>query len=236
MTDKFQQKYRIPSARYPHHNYDGGAYFVTICTAGMQHYFGEISDGNMHLSEIGLFASAQIENVSHHYPYAEIPVFVVMPNHVHLIVFIDGVGKPRRDVACNVSNNNSNTDGIDKNVVCNVSNNTSNTDGIDKDVACNVSNDTADNTHNFIKDVACNVSTGKRNEQMSAISPKPGSLSTVIRGIKSAVTRYANQNKITFSWQPRFHDRIIRDQNEMNNIADYIENNAINWNLDDYCM
>ena len=69
---------------------------------------------------------------------------------------------------------------------------------------------------------------------MSTISPKRGSLSVVIRGIKSAVTKYANTNKIRFGWQTRFHDRIVRDQDELNRIAEYIENNPAKWNLDEY--
>lgn len=30
--DKFQDQYRIPSARAIWHDYNGGTYFVTICT------------------------------------------------------------------------------------------------------------------------------------------------------------------------------------------------------------
>ena len=86
--DKFQDKYRIPSARAAWHGYDGGAYFVTICTAGKEHYLGEIADGAMRLSEIGSIAKDCFARVSAYYPYAEIPSFVVMPNHVHAIVII----------------------------------------------------------------------------------------------------------------------------------------------------
>lgn len=42
------------------------------------------------LSEIGRYAYEQFMNVKTHYPYAEIPLFVVMPNHIHAIVMIDG--------------------------------------------------------------------------------------------------------------------------------------------------
>lgn len=86
------------------HKYDGGAYFVTICTAGMNRFFGEISDGEMQYTEIGTFAVRQVEEITLHYPYAEIPVYIVMPNHVHLIVFIDDIQiGSSRDVARNVS-------------------------------------------------------------------------------------------------------------------------------------
>lgn len=40
---KFQNKYCIPSARANWHNYNGGVYFVTICTKNREHYFGEIT-------------------------------------------------------------------------------------------------------------------------------------------------------------------------------------------------
>ena len=48
----------------------------------------------MHLSAIGEYVDEQIRNVSAHYPYAEIPLWVVMPNHVHAIVVIDGDNVP----------------------------------------------------------------------------------------------------------------------------------------------
>jgi hypothetical protein len=54
----------------------------------------------------------------------------------------------------------------------------------------------------------------------------------MIGGIKSAMTKFARNNDIDFAWQLRFHDRIIRDQNEMNRIADYIENNPQTWDTD----
>lgn len=47
MTDKFQNKYRIPSARATWWNYANNAgYFVTLCTKNREHYFGEIGTGN----------------------------------------------------------------------------------------------------------------------------------------------------------------------------------------------
>ena len=41
--DKFQNRFRIPSARANWHDYNGGIYFVTICTKNREHYFGEIT-------------------------------------------------------------------------------------------------------------------------------------------------------------------------------------------------
>lgn len=52
-SDLYHNKYRIPSARATWHDYNGGAYFVTICTRDMEHYFGEIVSGEMNMTEIG---------------------------------------------------------------------------------------------------------------------------------------------------------------------------------------
>ncbi len=38
----------------------------------------------------------------------------------------------------------------------------------------------------------------------SDISPNPKSLSSIIRGFKSAVTKQCNLEKYVFKWQPKF--------------------------------
>ena len=53
MADKYQNTYRIQTARASWHNYDGGIYFITICTQDRIHYFGEIMNHKMNLSAIG---------------------------------------------------------------------------------------------------------------------------------------------------------------------------------------
>ncbi|MDE7335118.1 MAG: transposase [Muribaculaceae bacterium] len=69
-------------------DYNSGDYFITICTKQMVHYFGEIHDGVMHLSEIGRFVERQLMEVEKYSELIEIPVFVVMPNHIHAIICV----------------------------------------------------------------------------------------------------------------------------------------------------
>ena len=69
----------------------------------------------------------------------------------------------------------------------------------------------------------------KKNVEMMRRANRCGKLSYIIGQFKSAVTKYANQNNISFAWQSRYYDRIIRNQNEMNRIAQYIKNNPIVW-------
>ena len=64
---------------------------------------------------------------------------------------------------------------------------------------------------------------------MQYVSMRRGKLSTTIGGLKRAVSRFANQNHIPFAWQPRFYDRIVRNNSEMNRISQYIEQNVTKW-------
>lgn len=64
---------------------------------------------------------------------------------------------------------------------------------------------------------------------MQTIANHCGRLSHIISRFKTAVTKYARKNAIPFAWQSRFHDRIVRDTDEFNRIAGYIERNTAQW-------
>ena len=102
--DKFKNKYRIASARLQNWDYGSdGAYFITICTKNREHYFGEILNGEMQLSEIGKLAENHWMDIPKHFPFIELGNFVVMPDHTHGILIIDKSDmSSERDVA-NVS-------------------------------------------------------------------------------------------------------------------------------------
>ena len=60
MSEKFRNKYRIPSARRPNWDYAWSAnYFITICTHDRQAFFGEIVTDKMELSEIGRMVESE---------------------------------------------------------------------------------------------------------------------------------------------------------------------------------
>lgn len=59
------------------------------------------------------------------------------------------------------------------------------------------------------------------------------SLSSIINHFKGNVKRHCNKNNFQyFAWQPRFHDRIIRDEKELNAASQYIVNNPSKWELE----
>ena len=172
-VEKFQNKYRIGTKRASWHDYNDGEYFITICTKDRKHYFGEIVDGEMQLSAVGKYADECVQKISEHNPYAQIPEYVIMPDHIHLIVIISGDD-------CRIA-------------------------------------PWCDSTEN---------------KTMQKMANDKGRLSIAMGGFKQSVTRFARQNNIPFQWQSRFYDHIIRDQNEMNQIAEYIENNVAQWESD----
>ena len=234
MSDKFQQKYRIPSARATFHNYDGGAYFVTICTEEMKHFFGEISNMEMKYTEIGWYAVTQIEKTAKiREDEAEIPVFVVMPNHIHLIVFID---EPRRDAsnASPITASNASPTAASRASHSPNASRASHSPNAPCASHENTKTDASDDGDVFDNRDAFDASLRRRGDDGNKFGPQKRNLASVVRGIKSAVKSYANQNNIPFAWQSRYHDRIIRDRHEMNRIAEYIENNVINWAMDKY--
>ena len=102
LSDKFQNKYRIPSARASWWDYNkNGAYFVTICTAHRVKYFGETTTEStenlkeaghalsLSLSETGKMAHKFWLEIPSHFPFVGLDQFVIMPNHVHGIIIIN---------------------------------------------------------------------------------------------------------------------------------------------------
>lgn len=176
---KFQGKYRIESIRAQWWDYSSnGAYFITICTKDRKHFFGEVRQGKMMLSEIGRIARQCWDEIPDHFPFVRLGAFVVMPDHVHGILFIE--------------------------------------------------KDEVEAQEGF---VACNESTTPKNQVMSQKSPKKGSLPSVIRSYKSAVSNFSRKSNPQFSWQSLYYDRIIFDPEAIERISKYIEDNPKNWGL-----
>ena len=80
-------------------NYDyasPGAYFITICTKDKKCIFwqkvGETirQPEDVQLSKLGKIVKMAIENIPKHYPSLSLENYVVMPNHVHLLLQISG--------------------------------------------------------------------------------------------------------------------------------------------------
>lgn len=82
-------KYHRRSIRLPSYDYASpGGYFITICTHNRQNLFGEIVDGEMVLNEYGEIVRDEWAKTSIIRSEIELDQFIIMPNHIHGIVFI----------------------------------------------------------------------------------------------------------------------------------------------------
>ncbi len=172
----FKNKYRVKSTRLECWDYSNpGFYFVTICTKDRVNMFGEIKEEKMILNELGYIVKQYLKQIDAHFRFIKIDSFIIMPNHVHLIMSIRF--KQRRDVA---------------------------------------------------------MLRLYGNAQMSNISPKSGSLSSIIRSYKSICKKIINiQFKhYSFRWQQGFYDRIMRTDLDLWKCRKYIQNNPSNWEND----
>jgi REP element-mobilizing transposase RayT len=61
-------------------------------------------------------------------------------------------------------------------------------------------------------------------------------LASIIRGYKSAVSSFAMKNNIVFGWQTRFHEHIIRSEENYQTISNYIINNPAKWQEDKFYL
>lgn len=67
-----------------------GAYFVTICAQGRECLFGEVVDGTMVANDAGGLVESVWHLLPERFPAIEPDAFVVMPNHMHFILFLVG--------------------------------------------------------------------------------------------------------------------------------------------------
>mgnify|MGYP001772626486 CR=1 FL=1 len=85
-----------------------GAYFITICTYEQEPLFGEVVDGEMRVNEWGQIVQEEWFRTARLRPYVILydDEFVVMPNHVHGIIWIvgdDAVLRPNAPVGHNLA-------------------------------------------------------------------------------------------------------------------------------------
>jgi putative transposase len=75
-----------------------------------------------------------------------------------------------------------------------------------------------------------------KNEFFQKISPKSGSVSTIIRSYKSVCSKHIHAAfpELSFDWQARFWDNIIETDESFERISNYIFNNPKNWKDDKF--
>ncbi|HQA73724.1 transposase [Flavobacterium sp.] len=228
MRDKFQNKYRIASARL--HNWDyssNGAYFITICTQNKEHYFGTINDGKMVLSEIGKLVEQFWIEIPNQFLFIELGNFVIMPNHVHGIIIINKLHTNSQVETRFIASNNSNTTDETRFISSNNSNTTDET----RFIASNNSN-TTDKTRLIASLQEQPIKNGGFAGDKNPMFHE--NISKIIRWYKGRCSFEIRKIHADFGWQSRFHDHIIRNANSFENIQNYIQENPERWENDKF--
>jgi putative transposase len=245
---KFNDKYRIPSARLKGYDYgQNGAYFITICTKDRIHYFGDIppvetqylasdltnkTQGIASLrtnrSVIGEIAQQYWSDIPKYFPFVELDGFVVMPNHIHGIIIInkDELKNGTVETQYLASGLTDKTQDIADDKMQDIADDKTQDIADDKTQSI-AGNKTQSIAGNKTQSIAGNKAQGIASLRGNKFGPQSNNLASIIRGFKSGVKSYATRNKIEFLWQERFYDRIIRDADEIERIREYIYENPL---------
>ena len=70
-----------------------GAYFVTISAWQRECLFGEVVEGEMRLNTAGKIANEQWVKLGRRFTGGDFSLYVIMPNHVHGIIVLDGASR-----------------------------------------------------------------------------------------------------------------------------------------------
>jgi REP element-mobilizing transposase RayT len=239
MTERFRNIYRVPSARMRTWDYTThAAYFITICTAGHTPCFGTVvgsdSSGNLPKTQpvVGGSTNAGAEPVETRciasLPHApqETPVgtrCIASPPHAPRETPVETrciaslpANTGETPVRLSALGEMLQTEWLK-------------TPGLrpDMNLALGKFVVMPDHFHAILIIGANKYNAGESDPGI--FGPQRKNLASVIRGFKSAVTMFARKNNITFDWQTRFYDRIIRNDQEYYRIEKYIEENPRKW-------
>ena len=202
------EKHNRQSIRLKGYDYSQpGFYYVTICTQDRDERFGCAKNGKMNLNKAGEMVDAEWNRIPERYDNVILDTYWIMPNHIHGILQI---------------------------IYWEQGGSRSNENGSVGTGLVPVFNDQDKWSPNTLTKE--NIASERR-----GIKPLPTPLYDMIGTFKSlSQNEYAihvrNDGWPPFRkrlWQLRFHDHIIRNNDELDRIRNYIEENPKNWYEDE---
>jgi REP element-mobilizing transposase RayT len=168
----------------------------------MECCLGFIENTEMYLSDIGKVAETCWIEIPKHFPFVKLHAWIIMPNHVHGIIEI----LPDERVGTLPDAHVQTLHAAPVETLPGAPVQTLHATSLPPPSA--------------------------KNQKMATISPPKGSLGSVIRSYKSAVSGQVHTLHPQFGWQERFYDNIIKDVPAYQRIETYIRNNVSNWEND----
>ena len=90
----YKNKFRVESSRLKDWDYSTPWwYYITICTKNFSSWFGEIKNGKMVLNNVGKIINEEWNRTIKIRKSVDLDYYVIMPNHFHGIMIINGPEK-----------------------------------------------------------------------------------------------------------------------------------------------
>jgi putative transposase len=221
------------SIRLKEYDYaQSGFYFITISCHNKVNRFGEVIVSNnntarMMLNQYGQIAQNEWLHTANIRPNIKLLEFVIMPNHMHGIIYVTRRGELNSPI--NELNSPSNNEGVCKTPLrtsspANDLQSSSNNEGVCK---------TPPRTSLPANDLQS--STNIEGVCKTPLRSPSQTIGAIIRGYKSAVTK--KMALLGFKeplWQRNFYEHIIRDESSYLYISNYIINNPAKWKEDTF--
>ncbi len=226
-----------------------GLYFVTIVVQDRGCRFGEVVDGHMRLNDAGRMVAAEWDALCPRFVNIDLDAFVVMPNHIHGVIVITGtIGTGGSTVGAPLVGAQSTTG-------------TQTTTAIVGTPLVGAQSTTGGQTTTAIVGapfVAARSTTGNETTGATVGAPLVGARSTGAIGATGATTRVApTLGKIVGAfksfttvaytrgvktqrwspfrgrlWQRNYFEHIVRNEESLHRIRQYIEDNPARWTDD----
>jgi len=215
-------KQRKNSLRLSNYDYSlPGAYFITICTQNRLHLFGHISNGEMVLNDYGKVVKDVWKNLPNHYQNMECGQFVVMPNHIHGIMFLKPIDHPEgRFQTC-------------PNESCP---NEEKTREMAKSRFETHPDKTCQNKTSGMTKGGFETHPNQKQTHPNETHPnKIHGIPEIVRALKTFSARKINEIRNSPGekvWQRNYWDRVVRNERALQVINRYIQNNPLKWHLD----
>ena len=191
-----------------------GAYSVTVCTEWRVHLFGRVVDGGMELNAAGRAVEAVWHELPMHYPHVELDVFVVMPDHVHgIVVLVGGDSEAGSDSGPTLG---------------------SATVGSRPEEAGLKPAPTQEGARPEEAGLKPAPTQDARTQDEAPTKVRRHGLSEVVRGFKTYSGRRVNGLRGTPGvavWQRGYYEYVVRNEEDMNRIRQYFQENPLRWSL-----
>jgi len=207
-------------------------YFITICIQNKECLLGDIKNERINVNEAGKIVNDVWHDLPARFPDIVLDEFIIMPNHIHGIV----------GIFADIVNDNGNVHNSDTDIGTSglaLSESDGVVNGIVTSVGVGLALPNKPDKHNNNNKHGKSVQKGN-----ASITPTLGTtkivktptLGDIIRVVKSIsaiqINRLLNRSGQPL-WQRNYYEHIIRNEDELNNIRQYIINNPINWSLDE---